>query len=99
MVSEIVDILHLPVIIIQLLKVEYKYHANRAQISCDIVRLLGLLVILCCKKTCLTSRLHALRFSIRFAFPTSIRNEQKDLAEWIINNLLDVLVCSIAEYF
>ena len=30
-----------------------------------------------------------------------MRNEQKDLAKssWIINNLLDVLVCSIAEYF
>ena len=30
-----------------------------------------------------------------------MRNEQKDLAKssWTINNLLDVLVCSIAEYF
>ena len=30
-------------------------------------------------------------------FSYLMRHEQKDL--WIINNLLDVLVCSIADYF
>ena len=36
-----------------------------------------------------------------FCFSCLKGNEQKDLAEssWIINNLLDVLVCSIVEYF
>ena len=56
-------------LIIQLHKVECKLRANRVQTSCDIVRLFELLVILYCKKTCLTCRLHALGFSIRFAFP------------------------------
>ena len=36
-------------------------------------------------------------------FSYLMRHEQKDLVEknsrWIINNLLDVLVCSIADYF
>ena len=49
--------------IIQLHKVEYSWRANRAQ-----TRLFGRLVY--SKKTCLTSRVRALRFSIRFAFPT-----------------------------
>ena len=56
-------------LIIQLHKVEYKLRANRVQISCDIVRLFELLVILYCRKTCLTSRLRALGSSISFAFP------------------------------
>ena len=39
-----------------------------------------------------------------FWFYRIVRNEQKELAErknssWIINNLLHVLVCSIAEYY
>ena len=71
-------------------KVEYKY-ANRVQVSYDIVQL----VTLYCKKTCLTDRLRALRFFIRFAFPAL---EEKK-GSWIISNLLHVLVCSIAEYF
>ena len=41
------------------------FRAIRAQISRDIVRLFGQFVVLCRKKTCLTSRLRA----IRFAFP------------------------------
>ena len=56
-------------LIIQLHKVECKLRTNRVQTSCDIVRLFELLVILYCKKTCLTCRLRALGFSIRFAFP------------------------------
>ena len=41
------------------------FRAIRAQISRDIVRLFGQFAVLCRKKTCLTSRLRA----IRFAFP------------------------------
>ena len=55
------------------------------------------------KITCLTSQLCALRF-YQVCFSRLMRNEQKDLTHkkknsWIINNLLDLLVCSIAEYF
>ena len=39
------------------------FRAIRAQISRDIVRLFGQFVVLCRKKTCLTSRLRAIRFS------------------------------------
>ena len=67
-------------LIIQLHKVEYKLRANRVQISCDIVRLFELLVILYCRKTCLTSRLRA-RLLYQLCFPRLMRNEQKDLAE------------------
>ena len=67
-------------LIIQLHKVEYKLRANRVQISCDIVRLFELLVILYCRKTCLTSRLRA-RLLYQLCFPRLLRNEQKDLAE------------------
>ena len=38
------------------------------QITCIIVHLFGQLVILYCKKTCLTTQLCALSFSIHFAF-------------------------------
>lgn len=52
-------------------------------------------------KPSLTGRLLALRFSFRFASPL-MKNEQKHLAKkksWIINDLLDVLEFSIAQYF
>ena len=47
----------------------------------------------------------AARYTLLYplCFSRLMRNKQKDLAEkksrWIINNLSDVLVCSIAEYF
>ena len=83
-------------IIIQLHKVEYKWQANRVQISCDIARLFGQLVILNSKKTCLTSPLRAtLYYPLFFSRPLKI--EQKD--RWIINNLWDILVYGIAGYF
>ena len=46
----------------------------------------------------------AARYTLLYplCFSRLMRNKQKDLAEkesrWIINNLSDVLVCSIAEY-
>ena len=62
--------IHVLFIIIQLHEVECKWRANKVHISCDIVRLSGQLVILYCRKrTCLTSRLCAFRFSFRFVFP------------------------------
>ena len=73
--------------------------ANRVQISSDIVRLFGKLVIwiagyldswLFCtvKRPCLTSRLSALRFSIRFAFlalweMSKETWQKKAFGEWI----------------
>ena len=48
------------------------------------------------KETCLSSRLRA-TLLYPLCLPRLMRNEEKDLAEkkssWIINNLLDVLVC------
>ena len=65
-------------------RIEYKYHTTSySWLLCTV------------KKTCLTDRLRALRFFIRFAFPAL---EEKK-SSWIISNLLHVLVCSIAEYF
>ena len=56
-----------------------------------------LLLLLC------TSRLRALRFSIRFAFPAllemSRKTKRKKNSSWVINNAFDVLVCSLTEYF
>ena len=56
-------------LIIQLHKVGYKERANRVHMSCDIVWLFWQFDILYCKKTCLSSRLSALRFSTAFLFP------------------------------
>ena len=51
-------------------QIRVKQRAIRVQISYDIVRLFGQLIILYFKKTCLlTNRLCMLRFSICFAFP------------------------------
>ena len=67
-------------VIFQLHKVEYKQHANRVQISCDILRLFVQLVFLHCKKAYLTSRLCATLLYPPF-FSRPMRDEEKDLTE------------------
>ena len=57
-------------LIIQLHKVGYKERANRVHMSCDIVWLFWQFDILYCKKTCLSSRLSALRFRIVITYQT-----------------------------
>ena len=89
-------------IVIKLHKEEYKQRVNKVQISCDILLLFGQLVILYCKKPFNQSAAQT-TFLYPLCFYRLMRNELKDSAEkksnWIIKNLLDVLVCSIAEYF
>ena len=67
-------------VIYQLHKVEYKQHANRVQISCDILRLFAQLVFLHFKKAYLTSRLYA-TVLYPLCFSRLMRNEEKDLTE------------------
>ena len=88
-------------LIIQLHKVGYKERANRVHISCDIVWLFWQFDILYCKKTCLSSRLSALRFSTAFLFPPYEKwaERQQKKKQSYSYNLSDVLVCSISEYF
>ena len=52
-------------------------------------------------ETCLTSQMRARRSCIRFAFPAlwEMTKIQQKKSSWIINNLLDVLVCIIVECF
>ena len=87
-----------------------KQNTNNARIECKYpatlhgnLVILHCLVPLYCKKSCLISRLRALRISICFAFPSSRemgrKAQQKKKSRWIIIDLLGVLVCSIAEYF
>ena len=90
-------------IVIKLHKEEYKQRVNKVQISCDILRLFGQLVILYCKKNLFNQSAAHTTFLYPLCFYRLMRNELKDSAEkksnWIIKNLLDVLVCSIAEVF
>ena len=69
----------LPVIIIQLCFVEYKYRAKRVQISHDIC----------------TRLIPPGRVKIKTLASQNFGKRNR----WIINLLLDVLVCSIAVYF
>ena len=76
-------------------QIDYKYAANK-------VKLFGQLVILHCKKNLFNKAAAHAILLYPLCFCHLMRHEQKDLAgkksRWIINNLLDVLVC-IADYF
>ena len=82
--------------IIQLHKLEYSWRANRAQ-----TRLFGRLVYI--KKNLFNQSGARATLLYPLCFSHLMRNEQNDLAKprssWKINDLLDVLACSIAEYF